>query len=97
MRKEGKPCGNKTPPQKTMHQKKKMAAARQLCSSLQDDPAKSETLLTESLHEDVEIFMDMMKSFGNLSSLVPLDPVDPSAPENIPFWWKWNQMPSLIL
>jgi hypothetical protein len=42
-------------------------------------------LLTKSLHEDVEIFMDLMKSFGNLSSLVPLDPVDPSAPENIPF------------
>jgi hypothetical protein len=47
-------------------------------------------MLTESLFEDVEIFMDLMNSFGNLSSLVPLDPVDPSAPKNIPFWWKWN-------
>jgi hypothetical protein len=43
MRKEGKPHGNKTPPQKAMYQKKKMAAARQLRSSLQDDPAKYET------------------------------------------------------
>ena len=43
MRKEGKPCGNKTPPQKIMYQKKKMEAARKLCSSLQDDPAKYET------------------------------------------------------
>jgi hypothetical protein len=33
----------------------------------------------------LEIFMDLMKSFGNLSSLIPLDSVDPSAPENIPF------------
>jgi hypothetical protein len=54
-------------------------------------------MLIESLHEDVEIFMDLMKSFGNLSSLVPLDPVDPLGPKNIPFWWKWNQIPSLIL
>jgi hypothetical protein len=54
-------------------------------------------LLTESFHEDVEIFMDLMKSFGNLFGLVPLDLVDSSTPENIPFWWKWNQMPSLIL
>jgi len=42
-------------------------------------------MLTESLREDVEIFMDLMKSFENLSSLVPLDPVDPFAPKNIPF------------
>jgi hypothetical protein len=36
--------GTKPPPhQKIMYQKKKMAAARKLCSSLQDDPAKSET------------------------------------------------------
>jgi hypothetical protein len=42
-RKEGKPRGNKTSPQKIMYQKKKMAVARQLCSSLHDDPAKSET------------------------------------------------------
>jgi hypothetical protein len=42
MRKEGKPRGNKTPPQNLMYQKKKMIAARQLCSSLQDDPTKSE-------------------------------------------------------
>jgi len=54
-------------------------------------------LLTKILHEDVEIFMDLMKSFGNLSSLVPLDHMDPYAPENIPLWWNWNQMPSLIL
>jgi hypothetical protein len=54
-------------------------------------------MLIKSLHEDVEIFMDLMKSFGNLSSLAPLDPVDPSAAEYIHFWWKWNQMPSLVL
>jgi hypothetical protein len=54
-------------------------------------------LLIESLHEDVEIFMDLMKSFGSLSGLVLLDPVDPSAPENIPFWWIWNQIPSLVM
>jgi hypothetical protein len=54
-------------------------------------------MLIESLREDVEIFMDLMKSFGNLSGLVPLDLVGPSAPENIPFWWKWNQIPSLVL
>jgi hypothetical protein len=29
--------------------------------------------------------MDLMKSFGNLSGLVHLDPMDPSAPESIPF------------
>jgi hypothetical protein len=54
-------------------------------------------MLTESLREYLEIFMDLLKSFGNLSSLVPLDPVDPSAPENVLFGFKWNQMPSLIL
>jgi hypothetical protein len=54
-------------------------------------------MLTESLREDVEIFMDLMKSFGNMLGLVPLDPVDPSAPGNILFWWKWNQIPSLVL
>jgi hypothetical protein len=54
-------------------------------------------ILIESLREDVEIFMDMMKSFGNLTGLVPLDLMDPSAPENIPFWWMWNQIPSLVL
>jgi hypothetical protein len=54
-------------------------------------------LLTKILHEYVEIFMDLMKSFSNLSGLVLLDPVDPYAPENIPFWWMWNQIPSLIL
>jgi hypothetical protein len=47
-------------------------------------------MLTESLREDVEIFMDIMNSFGKLSGLIPIDPVDPSTPENIPFWWKWN-------
>jgi hypothetical protein len=51
----------------------------------------------QHLHEDVEIFMDLMNSFGNLSGLVPFDPVDPFVPENITFWWKWNQMPSMIL
>jgi hypothetical protein len=60
-------------------------------------PQSLKLLLTESVREDVEIFMDLMKSFGNLSSLVLLDPVDPSAPENIPFWWMWNQIPSLVL
>jgi hypothetical protein len=41
-------------------------------------------LLNESLHEDTKIFMDLMKSFGNLFGLLPLDLVDPYAPENIP-------------
>jgi hypothetical protein len=62
-----------------------------------DDPTKFELFITESLREDVEIFMDLMKSFGNLSFLVPIDLVDPSSPKNIHFWWKWNQIPSLIL
>jgi hypothetical protein len=53
-------------------------------------PQSLKLLLIESLREDVEIFMDLMKSFGNLLGLVLLDPVDPSAPENIPFWWMWN-------
>ena len=48
-------------------------------------PQSLKLLLIESLREDVEIFMDLMKSFGNLSSLVLLDPMDPSAPENIYF------------
>ena len=43
VRKEGKPRGNKTPRQKIMYQKKKMTTSRKLCSSLQDDPAKSKT------------------------------------------------------
>jgi hypothetical protein len=60
-------------------------------------PQSVKLLLTESLHEDVEIFMDMMKSFGNLLGLVPLDLVDPSTPENIPFWWTWDQIPSLVM
>jgi hypothetical protein len=53
-------------------------------------PQSPKLMLIESLREDVEIFMDLMKSFGNLSGLVLLNPVDPSAPENIPFWWTWN-------
>jgi hypothetical protein len=43
VRKEGKPRGNKPSPQKIMYQKKKITDVRQLCSSLQDDPRKSET------------------------------------------------------
>jgi hypothetical protein len=53
-------------------------------------PQIMKLLPTESLCEDVEILMDMMKSLGNMSSLVPFDPMDPSTPGNIPFWWKWN-------
>jgi hypothetical protein len=60
-------------------------------------PQSLKLFLTEILREYVEIFMDLMKSFGNMLGLVPLDHVDPYAPENIPFWWKWNQMRSLIL
>jgi hypothetical protein len=60
-------------------------------------PQSLKLLLIESLHEDVEIFMDMMKSFGNLLGLVLLDPMDLYGPENIPFWWKWNQIPSLVM
>jgi hypothetical protein len=47
-------------------------------------PQSLKLLLTESIHENVEIFMDLMKSFDNLLGLIPLDPVDPYAPENIP-------------
>jgi hypothetical protein len=85
------------PPSKENASKEEKVVAMQLCSSLQDDPTKLKLFLTESLHEYVEIFMDLMKSFGNLYSLVPLDPVDPSTPENIPFRWKWNQILSLII
>jgi hypothetical protein len=85
MRKEGKPCGNKTPPQKTMHQKNKRQLIGNCVLHYKMIPQSLKLLLTESLRESVEIFMDFMKSFGNLSSLVPLDPIDPSAPENIPF------------
>jgi hypothetical protein len=42
VRKEGKPCGNKPPSQKIMYQKNKMEVVMKLCSSLHDDPAKSE-------------------------------------------------------
>jgi hypothetical protein len=48
-------------------------------------PQSLKILLIEILWEDVEIFMDLMNSFGNMLSLVRLDPVDPSAPKNIPF------------
>ena len=85
MRKEGKPCGNKTPPQKTMHQKKKRKLLGNCILHCKTILQSLKLMLTESLHEDVEIFMDLMKSFGNLSNLVLLDPVDPYAPENIPF------------
>jgi hypothetical protein len=43
MRKEGKPHGNKTPPQITMHkiknEKEQKTVANQLCPSLQEDLA----------------------------------------------------------
>jgi hypothetical protein len=78
------------PPSKDNASKEEKVVVRKLCSALQDDPAKSETSSHENLREDVEIFMDPMKSFGNLSSLVPFDPVDPYAPRNIRLWWKWN-------
>jgi hypothetical protein len=97
MRKEEKPHRNKAPPQKTMHQKKKRQLLGNCVLHCKTIPQTLKLLFIASLHEDVEIFMDLMKSFGNLSSLVPLDPMDPTAPENIPFWWKWNQMPNLIL
>ena len=85
MRKEGKPRGNKPPLQKTMHQKKKRKLLGNYVLHCKMIPQSLKLLLTKSLREDVEIFMDLMNSFGNLSGLVPLDPVDPSAPENIPF------------
>jgi hypothetical protein len=88
MRKEGKPCVNKTPPQNKMHQKKKRQLLGKCVLHCKTIPQSLKLLLTESLREDVEIFMDLMKSFGNLSILVPLDPVEPSALENIHFWWK---------
>jgi hypothetical protein len=85
------------PPQKTMHQKKKrqLLGNRVLHSKMILQSLK--IFLTESLHEDVEIFMDLVKSFGNMSSLVPLDHVNPYEPKNIPFCWKWNQIRSMIL
>jgi hypothetical protein len=58
---------------------------RKLCSSLKMILQSMKLVLTESLREDVEIFMDLIKSFSNLLGLVPLDHVDPSAPKNIPF------------
>jgi hypothetical protein len=85
MRKEGKPCGNKTPPQKTMHQKKKRQLQGICVLHSKMIPQSLKLFLNESIREDVEIFLDLMKSFGNLSGLVPLDPVDPYVPENIPF------------
>jgi hypothetical protein len=97
MRKEGKPCGNETPPQKTVHQKKKRKLLGNCVLHWKTIPQSMKLILSEGLGEYVEIFMDLMKSFGNLPSLVPLDPVGPYAPGNIPFWWKWNQIPSLIV
>jgi hypothetical protein len=97
MKKEGKQHGNKTPPQKTMQQNKKRQLLGNYFLHSKTIVQSLKLLLIESLREDVEIFMDLIKSFGNLSSLVPLEPVDPSAPGNIHFRWKWNQMPSLIL
>jgi hypothetical protein len=97
MRKEGKPHGNKTPPQKPMHQNKKRKLLGNCVLHSKTILQSLKLLLTQSLCKDVEIFMDLMKSFGNMSSLVPLYIVDPSTPENIPFWWKWNQIPSMIL
>ena len=60
-------------------------------------PQSLKLLLIESLREDVEIFMDLRNSLCNLLGLVVLNPVDPSAPENIPFWWTWNQIPSPVM
>jgi hypothetical protein len=97
MREEGKPCGNENPPQKTMHQKKKRKFLGNCVLHSKTIPQSMKLMLIESLREDVEIFMDLMKSFGNLSILVPIDPMDPSAPRNIPFWWKWNKIQSQIL
>jgi hypothetical protein len=73
-----------------MHQKNKRQLLSNCVLHSKTISQSLKLLLIESLREDVEIFMDLMKSFGNLSSLVALDPVDPSAPENIRFWWKWN-------
>jgi hypothetical protein len=80
-----------------MHQKKKRKLLGNYALHSKTIPQILKLMLTESLHEDVEIFMDLMKSFGNMDSLVSLDLVDPSPPKNIPLWWKWNQIPSLII
>jgi hypothetical protein len=80
-----------------MYQNKKRQLLGNCVLHCKTIPQSLKVIPTEILREYVEIFMDLMKSFGNMSSLVPLDLVDPSAPENIYFWWKWNQMPSLIL
>jgi hypothetical protein len=96
MRKEGKQHGNKPPPSKHYIRKKRKLLGNCVLHSRMILQSMN-LMLTKSLCKDVEIFMDMMKSFGNLSCLVPLDPMDPSALENIPLWWKWNQILSLIL
>ena len=68
-----------------MHQKKKRQLLGNCVLHCKMIPQSLKLLLIESLHEDVEIFIDLMKSFGNLSGLVLVDLVDPSAPENILF------------
>jgi hypothetical protein len=69
-----------SPQKNTMHQKKKMQLLGNHVLHSKTIPQSMKLILTESLQKDVEIFMDLMKYFGNLSFLVPIDPVDPSAP-----------------
>ena len=68
------------PPSKDNASKKKRKLLGNFVLHCKMIPQSLKLLLTETLREDVEIFMDLMKSFGNLSSLVLLDLVDPSAP-----------------
>ena len=53
MRKEGKPHGNKTPPQKTMHQKKKRQLLSNCVLHCKTIPQSLKLLLNEGLGEYV--------------------------------------------
>jgi hypothetical protein len=53
MRKEGKPHGNKTPPQKTMHQKKKRQLLGNYVLHSKTIPQSMKLLSSEGLGEDI--------------------------------------------
>jgi ribosomal protein S8 len=68
MRKEGKPHGNKTPPQTTMH-KIKNANKRQFLSNHVLHSKKTSQLckfvLFDDFVEDVDVYTDLMKYMHN--------------------------------
>jgi hypothetical protein len=65
MRKEGKPHGNKTPPQITMHKIKNEKEQKQLLSNHVLHSKKTSQLckfvLVEDFVEDIDVCMDLMK------------------------------------